>query len=170
MRTINQLTAAKVRTAKAGRHGDGGGLYLEVSKAGGKSWVYMWKRGGKRRCMALGRRKQYRWSKLESWPRRKRRLSTTAAIPLLSARRPEPEPSHSPRHASTAMPTSARAGAQLGTGSNGCHRWSSTPSDCTINSTDLITASAKAPAAWRPCAVRANKIPYLDQNQTQTTQ
>jgi hypothetical protein len=54
MRTINQLNAAKVRTAEPGRHGDGGGLYLEVSKGGGKSWVFMWKRGGKRRPMGLG--------------------------------------------------------------------------------------------------------------------
>ena len=54
MRKINQLTAAFVNRAKPGRHGDGGGLYLEVAKGGGKSWVFMWKRNGRRRAMGLG--------------------------------------------------------------------------------------------------------------------
>ena len=55
MKKIDQLTAAFVKTAKQpGRYGDGGGLYLEVAK-GGKSWVFMWKRNGKkRRAMGLG--------------------------------------------------------------------------------------------------------------------
>jgi hypothetical protein len=54
MKKINQLTAAFVNRAKPGRHGDGAGLYLEVSKGGGKSWVFMWKRNGRRRAMGLG--------------------------------------------------------------------------------------------------------------------
>jgi hypothetical protein len=55
IRKINQLSAAKVKhTTKPGRHGDGAGLYLEISTGGGKSWVFMWKRGGKRRAMGLG--------------------------------------------------------------------------------------------------------------------
>src|SRR6516225_5708439 len=54
MKKINQLTAALVRTAKPGRYGDGAGLYLEVAKGGGKSWVFMWKRNGRRRAMGLG--------------------------------------------------------------------------------------------------------------------
>src|SRR6516225_8394567 len=54
MKRINQLTAAFVKTAKPGRHGDGAGLYLEVANGGGKSWVFMWKRNGRRRAMGLG--------------------------------------------------------------------------------------------------------------------
>jgi hypothetical protein len=55
MKKINQLTVKRVQhETKPGRYGDGGGLYLEVSKGGGKSWVFMWKRGGKRRAMGLG--------------------------------------------------------------------------------------------------------------------
>src|SRR6516162_2106348 len=54
MKRINQLTVAFVKTAKPGRHGDGAGLYLEVAKGGGKSWVFMWKRSGRRRAMGLG--------------------------------------------------------------------------------------------------------------------
>ena len=33
------LTALKVKNAKPGRHGDGAGLYLLVSKSGAKSWM-----------------------------------------------------------------------------------------------------------------------------------
>jgi hypothetical protein len=60
MRKIDQLTAARVKhLTKPGRYGDGAGLYLEISKGGGKSWVFkswvfMWKRDRKRRAMGLG--------------------------------------------------------------------------------------------------------------------
>jgi len=56
MRQTNKLTAAKVKhTTEPGRYGDGAGLYLEISKGGGKSWVFMWKRDGRtRRAMGLG--------------------------------------------------------------------------------------------------------------------
>jgi integrase len=37
-----------------GRHSDGGGLYLNVSPSGARSWVFMWKVAGKRREMGLG--------------------------------------------------------------------------------------------------------------------
>jgi integrase len=54
-RAINRLSVRKIETLmKPGRYADGGGLYLEVSSAGAKSWVYMWKRQGKRREMGLG--------------------------------------------------------------------------------------------------------------------
>jgi integrase len=37
-----------------GRHSDGGGLYLNVTDSGTKSWLFMWKVKGKRREMGLG--------------------------------------------------------------------------------------------------------------------
>ncbi|WP_209348706.1 site-specific integrase [Pontixanthobacter sp. CEM42] len=53
-----RLTALKVKHAKAGRHGDGGGLYLLVSKTGGKSWmlrtIVETHEGPKRRDIGLG--------------------------------------------------------------------------------------------------------------------
>lgn len=50
------LTAAKVRTAKPGRHGDGGGLYLLVRSAEARFWVFRYTpRGGKMREIGLGR-------------------------------------------------------------------------------------------------------------------
>ena len=52
---VNKLSARAVATAtKPGRHSDGGGLYLNVSPTGARSWLFMWKRDGKRREMGLG--------------------------------------------------------------------------------------------------------------------
>ncbi|EYR84230.1 site-specific integrase [Shinella sp. DD12] len=54
-RAINILNEVKIKNAKkVGRTSDGGGLYLNVSKTGTKSWLFMWARDGKRREMGLG--------------------------------------------------------------------------------------------------------------------
>jgi len=46
-RTVETLTAA-------GRHSDGDGLFLNIAATGARSWLFMWKRDGKRREMGLG--------------------------------------------------------------------------------------------------------------------
>jgi integrase len=49
------LTAIQVQNAKTrGFYGDGGGLYLQVSPTGAKSWVFRYKRDGRTRWMGLG--------------------------------------------------------------------------------------------------------------------
>jgi integrase len=55
-RTLHKLSDATVKAEKkAGRHADGGGLYLNVGPTGKKSWLFMWvPKGGKRREMGLG--------------------------------------------------------------------------------------------------------------------
>jgi len=54
-RHLHTLSARTVATlTKPGRHSDGGGLYLSVNRSGARSWVFMWKVGGKRREMGLG--------------------------------------------------------------------------------------------------------------------
>ena len=55
-RQINRLVARSLPALdKPGRHNDGNGLYLNVSKLGAKSWVFMFKRDGNaRREMGLG--------------------------------------------------------------------------------------------------------------------
>jgi len=54
-RSLHRLSALAVgRLAAPGHHGDGGGLYLQVSGAGTKSWVFRFKRGGRAREMGLG--------------------------------------------------------------------------------------------------------------------
>ena len=56
-RTLQKLTDIKARSErlKPGRHSDGGGLYLNVTASGTKSWLFMWvSGGGRRREMGLG--------------------------------------------------------------------------------------------------------------------
>lgn len=54
-RAIHRLSARTVATATTkGYHADGGGLYLQVSSTGAKSWVLRFKRMGKPREMGLG--------------------------------------------------------------------------------------------------------------------
>ncbi len=49
-----KLTAKKVEAAKAGRHGDGAGLWLVVSPAGSKRWAYRFTLAGKVSEIGLG--------------------------------------------------------------------------------------------------------------------
>lgn len=52
---IYKLSSAQVKAATdPGRYSDGGGLYLNITKGGSKSWAYMWTREGRRREMGLG--------------------------------------------------------------------------------------------------------------------
>ena len=54
-RTINRLSARTVSTAsKPGLIADGGGLYLQTSPAGTKSWIYRFAGNGKTRDLGLG--------------------------------------------------------------------------------------------------------------------
>jgi len=54
-RTINRLTARTVATTTtAGYHADGGGLYLQVTATGAKSWIFRYARQGKSHEMGLG--------------------------------------------------------------------------------------------------------------------
>lgn len=52
---LNRLSARSVATAtEQGYYADGGGLYLQVSKAGTKSWIYRYTKAGRTRDMGLG--------------------------------------------------------------------------------------------------------------------
>lgn len=54
-RTISKLSATGVAKLKAaGYYGDGGGLWLQVSAAGTKSWIFRFTIAGKAREMGLG--------------------------------------------------------------------------------------------------------------------
>src|ERR687894_2712253 len=51
---LHTLSARTVTTLTTpGRHSDGGGLYLNVTASGARSWVFMWKVAGRRREMGL---------------------------------------------------------------------------------------------------------------------
>ncbi len=50
-----KLTDAKLRTlTEPGKHFDGGGLYLELTKAGGRYWRMKYRHGGKEKRLAFG--------------------------------------------------------------------------------------------------------------------
>ena len=49
-----KLSARQVATAKPGLLADGGGLYLAVTAAGAKSWIFRYRIGERRRDMGLG--------------------------------------------------------------------------------------------------------------------
>jgi integrase len=52
---LHKLRPTGVRSISApGLHGDGGGLYLKVTKAGTRSWVYRFQLNGRRRGMGIG--------------------------------------------------------------------------------------------------------------------
>ena len=54
-RAMGKLTALAVTQAKRrGYYGDGGGLFLQVSGGGAKSWVFRFKKDGRLREMGLG--------------------------------------------------------------------------------------------------------------------
>lgn len=54
-RAINRLSARSVATIKEpGMRADGGGLYLRVTPAGSKQWVFIYRWLGRRREMGLG--------------------------------------------------------------------------------------------------------------------
>jgi len=54
-RTIGKLTALAVdKSKRRGYYGDGGGLFLQVSVSGSKSWVFRFKEAGKLHEMGLG--------------------------------------------------------------------------------------------------------------------
>ena len=51
----NRLNARTVASlSKAGRHADGGGLYLRIRPSGSKSWIYNYRIGDRRRDVGLG--------------------------------------------------------------------------------------------------------------------
>lgn len=54
-RSINRLSARYVQTAtRPGRFADGGGLYLQISRSGAKSWLFRYMLSGRPREMGLG--------------------------------------------------------------------------------------------------------------------
>ncbi|KVZ27010.1 integrase [Burkholderia cepacia] len=54
-RQLHQLNALKIsKEVTPGYHADGGGLYLQISSSGSRSWIFRYMIGGRRREMGLG--------------------------------------------------------------------------------------------------------------------
>jgi integrase len=54
-RSLGRLSVLKIKSiTQPGRHCDGGGLYLQISKAGARSWIFRYQLNGRVRDMGLG--------------------------------------------------------------------------------------------------------------------
>jgi integrase len=52
---LSALAVARaVKTGRRGRLGDGGGLFLQIARGGGASWVFRYRNGGTERWLGLG--------------------------------------------------------------------------------------------------------------------
>jgi integrase len=77
------LTARQVSTNKeSGLLADGGGLYLQTSASGAKSWIYRYKLGGRRRDMGLGSASTISLAKAREKARAARELVAQGIDPL----------------------------------------------------------------------------------------
>jgi integrase len=83
MARIGKLTALKADKVKApGYYGDGGGLFLQVSKYGSKSWVFRFKASGRLREMGLGSLDTYGLSDARERARGCRKLRDEGKDPI----------------------------------------------------------------------------------------
>lgn len=79
-----------VKAETPGLTGDGDGLYFQVSKTGGTSWVFRYKVAGKARTMGLGRYPETRLAEARQKAAEARKL-TKAGVDPLAAREAERE-------------------------------------------------------------------------------
>src|SRR3954452_8981954 len=77
------LTARQVaKLTEPGRYGDGGGLYLQVTPTGARSWLLRYERGGRERAMGLGPVKDFTLDDARERARKARRLLRDGIDPL----------------------------------------------------------------------------------------
>jgi hypothetical protein len=88
-RQINKLNARKVDTLKSpGRHSDGGGLYLNITESGARSWIFMFKKSGRRREMGLGSARDVPLGRARSLAAEARRHLAAGRDPLAARAKP----------------------------------------------------------------------------------
>lgn len=86
-RPIHKLSARGVATAsKPGLYSDGGGLYLQVSKSGSKSWIYRFMMNRKVRDMGLGSIHDFSLAEARENARNCRRLVYEGTDPIEARR------------------------------------------------------------------------------------
>ncbi len=84
-RATNRLTALQVsKMTTPGYHCDGGGLYLQVSKSGSKSWIFRYTLEGKAREMGLGALNTFTLAEARTRATEQRKLLSDAIDPLLT--------------------------------------------------------------------------------------
>jgi integrase len=86
---VNKLSARTVQTlATPGRHSDGGGLYLNVSEKGARSWVFMWKVANRRREMGLGSARDVSLAKARQSASDARKIVQAGGDPIAEREKP----------------------------------------------------------------------------------
>jgi integrase len=85
----NRLTAVAIKNATPGRHHDGRGLYLDVSRKGNhaKSWIFQFMRIGKTRSMGLGPIHAFSLAEARARARKCRQLLADGLDPLEERRK-----------------------------------------------------------------------------------
>lgn len=82
-RQLNRLSARKVASLEEpGRHADGGGLYLSISKDGRRRWVFLFRWKGKLREMGLGTPRDVPLARAREAATRARELAASGKDPL----------------------------------------------------------------------------------------
>ncbi|SEQ48297.1 tyrosine-type recombinase/integrase [Sphingobium sp. YR768] len=90
---MGKLTVVSARSAKAGRHADGAGLYLLVKPTGAKSWLLRVQVGGERRDIGLGGFSDLTLAEAREAAARLRKVARTGGDPIKERdkdRRPVP--------------------------------------------------------------------------------
>jgi hypothetical protein len=82
-----RLTAKRVEhLRKPGRHADGDGLYLQVTKTGVRSWVLRYERNGRERMLGLGPARTFSLKEARERARRARQLLADGVDPIEAKR------------------------------------------------------------------------------------
>jgi integrase len=76
------LTAKKISTLEEGRHGDGRGLYLQVTASGARSWLLRYERHGRERAMGLGSFEDFTLEEARDRARKARQLLKDGIDPI----------------------------------------------------------------------------------------
>ena len=76
------LTAGHLRKTEPGMYADGGGLYLQVTASGAKSWIFRFQINGRRRDMGLGGVVDYSLSEARDRATEARRLVKDGIDPI----------------------------------------------------------------------------------------
>ena len=88
MRKIKRLTARAIENLKTtGRHADGAGLELQVSKTGTKSWLFRYTLNGREHRLGLGSVKDFSLAEARERARRARQQIADGIDPLADKRK-----------------------------------------------------------------------------------
>jgi integrase len=83
------LTATRIKNAGTGRHGDGRGLYLQVTKTGGRSWILRLQLHKRKRWIGLGSLDVCSLEQARDLAHQQRRMAKLDGVDPLAARRLE---------------------------------------------------------------------------------